>query len=84
MTMKAHPIIRQIIDRDCHALWTNRKVIRHVISKLRDELSTFRAMPRKDRRTFLRDCITVHRANRELYDYVMLGRTPRKKRRGGR
>ena len=48
-----HPIIRQIIDRDCHVSWSNRRVIRHVVSKLRDGQRTFRAMPREDRRTLL-------------------------------
>lgn len=48
-----HPIIRQIIDRDCHVSWSNRRVIRHVISKLRNGFETYQTMPRDDRRELL-------------------------------
>jgi hypothetical protein len=75
-----HPIIRQIIDRDCHVSMRNRDVIRHVISKLR-------AMARDDRRELLRQCIACHRENWELYVDVMSGdpsgRRRRKRRRNG-
>lgn len=66
-----HPIIRQIIDRDCHAGWSNREVIRHVISRLKGKYRTFRAMPRDDRRWFMRQCLQVHADNRQLYREVM-------------
>ena len=49
-----HPIVRQIIDRDCHVSLSNRAVIRHVISNLRDGRQTYFAMPREDRRSMLR------------------------------
>jgi hypothetical protein len=68
-----HPIVRQIIDRDCHVGWSNRRVIRHVVSKLRDGQRTFRAMPREDRRTLLQQCIERHRQNWEEYVNVMGG-----------
>jgi hypothetical protein len=71
--MNVHPIIRQIIDRDCHVSMTSRQVVRHVISKLRDGYATFRELPRKDRRDFIEDCIKQHRANFELYRSVMNG-----------
>lgn len=68
-----HPIVRQIIDRDCHVGISNRAVIRHVISKLRDGMQTFRSMPKNDRRELMRQCIARHRQNWELYVNVMGG-----------
>lgn len=68
-----HPIVRQVIDRDCHVSMRNREVIRHVISKLRDGYATFREMPRCDRRELMLQCIEIHRANWELYVDVMSG-----------
>jgi len=74
------PIVRQIIDRDCHVGISHRAVIRHVISKLRDGRKTFRAMSREDRRELMRQCVSRHRQNRQMYADVMggwssLGRT---------
>lgn len=66
-----HPIVKQIIDRDCHVGESYRTVIRHVVSKLRGGRKTFRAMPRPDRRLLMRQCIQQHHANRELYRAVM-------------
>ncbi len=66
-----HPIIRQIIDRDCHVGEGNRTVIRHVISKLRDGYTTFRQMKDSDRREFIEQCLSAHRANIRLYAEVM-------------
>ena len=66
-----HPIVRQIIDRDCHVAMSNRAVMRHVISRLRDGYATFRTMPQGDRKELLRQCRDQHRANRELYVAVM-------------
>ncbi len=79
--LSIHPIVRQIIDRDCHVSLSNRSVIRHVISKLRDGRQTYFAMPREDRRSLLRQCIARHRQNWEEYAAVMggwssLGLTP--------
>ena len=79
--LSIHPIVRQIIDRDCHVSLSNRAVIRDVISKLRDGRQTYFAMPREDRRHMLRQCIARHRQNREEYAAVMggsssLGLTP--------
>ena len=68
-----HPIVRQIIDRDCHVGISNRAVIRHVISKLRDGMQTFRSMPKRDRRDLMRQCIARHRQNWDLYVNVMGG-----------
>jgi len=69
--LDVHPIVAQIINRDCHVASSNRNVIRHVVSKLRDGLTTFRSMPREDRRTLMRQCIQQHGENRELYFAVM-------------
>ena len=71
--MKPHPIIRQIIDRDCHVVESNRHVIRHVVSKLTNRWRTYSALSRDDRREFMRQCIEVHRENQELYRDVVRG-----------
>lgn len=72
---RIHPIVRQIIDRDCHVGISNRAVIRHVISKLRDGSRTFRRMPKEQRRELMRQCIARHRQNWEEYVNVMGGWT---------
>ena len=66
-----HPIVRQIIDRDCHVSLSNRQVIRHVIARLRDGWQTYCSMARDDRRFLMQQCIFQHRQNRELYVAVM-------------
>ena len=66
-----HPIVRQIINRDCHVGISNRAVIRHVVSKLRDGMETFRGMPKEERRALMEQCIQQHRQNRLLYRAVM-------------
>lgn len=70
-----HPIIRQIIDRDCHVGETEKNVVRHVISKLRDGYDTFRKLSLVERRQFIEQCLTRHRANRREYIEVMSGFT---------
>ncbi len=67
----AHPIVRQIIDRDCHVAISTRAVVEHVISKLRNGYETFISMPPADRHRFLRQCIDIHQANRVEYQDVM-------------
>lgn len=69
--MNVHPIIRQIINRDCHVGASNRAVIKHVVSRLKRGYATFRAMPRADRKIMLQQCIAVHAENRALYGQVM-------------
>lgn len=78
--MNVHPIVRQIIDRDCHVSMSNRAVIRHVVSKLKDGHKTFRAMPKVDRRRLMEGCISVHRQNWKLYAYVMHGTSQPKRK----
>ena len=72
-SMNVHPIIRQIIDRDCHVSEGNGKVVRHVISKLRNGHETFRAMSKVDRRKFIEQCIKHHSRNYQEYVEVMSG-----------
>ena len=74
MTTKAHPIIRQIVNRDCHVSASSRAVIRHVVSRLANRYATFRTMAREHRRSLMRDCIACHAENRGLYRAVMTGR----------
>lgn len=69
--LDVHPIVAQIINRDCHVGTSYRSVIRHVISKLRHGRKTFRSMPKENRRMLMRECIQQHRENRELYRAVM-------------
>ena len=69
----AHPIIRQIIDRDCHVGTSNREVVRHVISKLRHGYRTFREMPLNDRQQLIDQCIQHHASNLKMYLDVMTG-----------
>ena len=69
--LTVHPIVKQIIDRDCHVGESYRTVIRHVVSRLQEGWKTYRKMPRADRRELMQQCIHQHRANRELYIAVM-------------
>jgi hypothetical protein len=48
ISMEVHPIVRQIIDRDCYVGESYRRVIRHVVSKLRGGYAAFRKMPRSE------------------------------------
>ncbi len=75
-----HPLIRQIIDRDCHVSMSAKAVVRHVISKLKNGYETYRAMPKADRRKLIEDCLKVHQRNRQLFTTVMSGSTGPPKR----
>ena len=66
-----HPIVKQIIDRDCHVGISNRQVMKHVISRLKHGWRTFRQMPREDRKDLLRQCVERHHQNRQEYVAVM-------------
>ncbi len=72
-----HPIVAQIIDRDCHVSMSNRAVIRHVVSRLRCGYRTFRELAKADRRSFIEQCIFQHSRNWELYAAVMSGSRPK-------
>lgn len=69
--IEVHPIVRQIINRDCHVGESDRAVIRHVVSKLRQGYGTFRELPKAERRSLMQQCIQQHRENRDLYRAVM-------------
>jgi len=70
-----HPIIKQIIDRDCHVATSAKEVVRHVISKLSKGYETLRAMPQTDRNLLVEQCIQHHRGNFKEYVEVMSGFT---------
>lgn len=74
-SMEIHPIIRQIIDRDCHVATSSREVVQHVISRLKSGNATFQAMSAGDRSLFVEQCVTHHRANFTQYVEVMSGFT---------
>lgn len=68
-----HPIIKQIIDRDCHVGSSAEEVVRHVISKLRKGYETLRSMPPEDRASLVEQCVQHHRGNLKEYVEVMSG-----------
>lgn len=70
-----HPIIKQIIDRDCHVATPAKEVVRHVISKLRKGYETLRAMPQTDRDQLVEQCVQHHQGNFKEYVEVMTGFT---------
>ena len=74
-TESVHPIIKQIIDRDCHVATSAKEVVRHVISKLSKGYETLRAMPQTDRNQLVEQCIQHHRGNFKEYVEVMSGFT---------
>ncbi len=73
--LSVHPIVRQIIDRDCHVGESGKNVVRHVISKLRSGYETFRLLSKVERRQFIEQCLHRHRVNRRQYVEVMSGFT---------
>ena len=62
-------IIRQIVDR-CHVGDSNRKVIRYVISRLKNKEQTFWNMSKYDRKVFMKSVIKEHSLNRQMYNIV--------------
>ena len=70
--MKCNPIIRQVVNR-CYAGDSNRQVIKYVISRLAKGYETWKTMPKSDRKSFMRQAIAVHKANRREYYAVMSG-----------
>lgn len=73
LVMAVHPIIRQIIDRDCHVGTPTHEVVRHVIGKLRHGYDTYRAMSPTDRSSLVAQAALHHRGNFKLYVEVMSG-----------
>jgi DNA-binding transcriptional regulator YiaG len=72
---RVHPIIRQIINRDCHVGESNHTVVKHVISKLKGGYDGFRKMDQASRREFIEGCVLQHAYNRNEYVEVMSGFT---------
>lgn len=73
LVVAVHPIIRQIIDRDCHVGTPTHEVVRHVIRKLRHGYETFRGMSPADRSILVAQAAFHHRSNFKLYVEVMSG-----------
>jgi len=67
-----NPMIERIVNRDCCVSLSNRQVIYHVITKLRKKKRTYWAINKKDRKSFMRDCIKAHQENQKLYHQVMI------------
>lgn len=67
-------IIRQIVGR-CHVGDGYLNVLRYTISRLKDDMESYRSMSRHDRREFVRLVFDCHQQNRGLYCYVMSGRS---------
>ena len=65
-------IIRMIVG-NCHVGLSDRKLIRYVISRLKDKDATFWAMSKDNRRYFMTTCLKEHRENQQLYRDVMSG-----------
>ena len=65
-------IVTQIVDR-CHVADSMRDVLRYVISRMKDGKRTWRGLSRHERRAIVSEMCKRHRANRDLYDYVMKG-----------
>ena len=56
-----------------HVSATNRQVIRHVISRLKNGYQKWRTIPVARRKQMMRSIIRTHQDNREIYNYVMKG-----------
>lgn len=66
-------IVRTIVGRR-HVGESNRSVIRYFVSRLKRGYRTWHALPRAERKQWLRWIIQAHTENRGLYNYVMNGR----------
>jgi hypothetical protein len=69
-TQEIPSIVRQIVGRR-HVGESNFAVIRYFVSRLKR--GAWRALPREERKQWLRWVIAAHAANRQLYRYVMGG-----------
>ena len=67
-------IIKNIVGRDCHVAESNRTVIKHVISCLKNGYKTFQGLSKKDRRYFMTQCIKWHSENIKEYNMVVSGK----------
>ena len=65
-------MISQIVGR-CHIGEDYTDVLRYVITRIKGKKKTWRKLPREERREIVREVCKEHKANRELYNYVMRG-----------
>ncbi|MEQ1829924.1 MAG: hypothetical protein ABL921_28435, partial [Pirellula sp.] len=70
---EVNPIVKQIIDRDCHVSTPCRDVVRHVISKLKSGYETYRSMSQADRDLLIEQVVRHHLGNLKEYIEVMSG-----------
>jgi hypothetical protein len=64
--------VTSIVGR-CHVGESNRKVIRYFISRLKRGYKTWHALPKAERKQWLKWIVQAHAENRGLYNYVMRG-----------
>lgn len=62
-------MISMIVDR-CHVAESNRRVIKYVISRLKNQYATFKSISKDERKKFMKDIIQAHKDNIELYNWV--------------
>ena len=65
-------MIRMLVGR-CHVGESNKRVIRYVISRLKDKETTFWSLSNAQRKGLMQACIKEHAENRQLYNDVMRG-----------
>jgi len=72
LTCREVLIVDQIVGR-CHVGYSNRRVLKYFISRLKHGYKGWFLLTRNERRRWMRQVFEVHRQNRELYRYVMGG-----------
>ncbi len=65
-------MIRMLVGR-CHVGESNKRVIRYVISRLKNKETTFWSLPKDQRKSLMQACVKEHAENRKLYNDVMRG-----------
>ncbi len=70
-----HPIVRRIVQRHGDVGCSARQIVRRVISQLTHGPSTFRALPRAERRWLIDDCMRQHQLDQELHCQLPIGAT---------
>jgi hypothetical protein len=71
MSRRLDPLVCHLVD-GCPFTYSNRSVIRSVVSRLVQGHASWRALPRRKRRKLLRDIIYRHYQNRHEYRAVMV------------
>ena len=65
-------MLEMLVGR-CRVGESNRRVLRYVISRLKDGCDTWRTQPKAKRRFIMREVFRIHYENRKLYLQVMKG-----------